>query len=309
MSVQSLSLLKYTISHCQAWDAALENSQTFLEEKAPLKQKDLNILASILSRLNDTENQMVDLIADGMSKFRRTKQLTAFLSHRNDQLIHVNITATSSPSLTTVTSWLIKLTNILASGSYVPLGSLIAHFAQFLPVKTFTNDIANSKRVFTSIQCQNIRDQELRIHQFFAKLGHILNIGNDTFKISLFELPTLVDLPDRRIAKKASIRERAFFSHCSALQAGFPLNLHSARRWCFQQWDRFISEKDDTNPCYEGRHSECCIWRDIFGDKLSQILTVMKHAKLRANTFESLEVRMYNVLFTLKSWLKLMQSI
>ena len=174
------------------------------------------------------------------------------------------------------------------------LGMMIANFAQLLPFGSFKNDLTTKYKYFDKRECSSMSEEEKDLHGIFAKLS---GIGNDTVKVSLFELPYLVGLPEARLSTSIPIRETAYFSHCSLIESGLKgseeyLNFFT-RFNCFAWWEDYIIGRYKIHPCDttdQEKKNVCCIWPDVFGDNLLPIMAAMKQMRHRGMSMESITV-------------------
>lgn len=263
-----------------------------------VRQPNVNDVAN-LKKLMDSNVSLPDFIAKSIGTLRRASELSDVLSDWADKISHNNDT-TSNTDLSLAYKWMIKLNGILTTGRNIPFGQHLSHFSQFLPSEMFKNNLINTAKLIKFDCFEDISALDQSVHQLLAKMAQVLGFGNETMPISLFDLPYLVNLPTSRTARAASIRERAFFSHCSLLKSGLSMMRYDDRgRYdCFELWDEFITDPvHGISPCHhesETVRNLCCIWSHLLDDKLEAIMVIMKHSKHRAATYESFQVRKFN---------------
>ena len=272
------------------------------ESKISMVRRGSQILAKFLEANNGTIDDMVfdQFIVENLGKHARSSSIS------NELIEFLNISDNSkvvqNPEiLKRATTLAVKIYNTLYSSSYfTTLGQLVSHFSQALSFGTFENDLTDNWQYFIKRKCSSISKEENLLHDFLSKLS---GIGNQTFKVSLFDLPYLIAIPDARTAVSSPKRESAYFSHCSLIKSGlagadFYLTF-GGRSSCFRKWDSYIINPNQSHPCDSSDDkikNLCCIWSDIFGNDLETIMTVMKHSNHRGMTLESVSVRYASIL-------------
>ena len=267
-----------------AIDATIENNEE-IDYLSPETNGIANLIANILAQNLTTKDNINRRLSEGLGSFGYylnflKAHVNVYESEMTDTKDCFEERSDCYDDFVEGRKLAIKI-QILYSKGFLPLGTMLSSFAPL-----FLNSL---KRKADWVTCQRkcsrlFKKEEIIFHDFMANLSSYAGIGDESARISLFNVPTILGSLDWGELFGSNPRNSFYYDHCSHNES------RCTTKSCPKIMEDHIFGKGE-HPCsILGKHNLCCnFWGRKLQGNLTKIMGLMKHTLHRGLSHERLE--------------------